>query len=500
MIFRSALSVLSLIVFAASASAQQVQWGQFNGDLKATKFSPLTQITPENVKNLRVAWRVRTGDKSDGTRPRPATAHQTEGAGKTPATVWSATPLVVNDTVYLGTPFYRIFALEPDTGKVKWIYRSEGAARSADAAGSEESRRRLLAGRDHQRRRSRARSASIIGTMDAKLHSVDADTGKPCADFGNDGMVDVNQWNVVNAKWPLSVLQPPTVYKDFLFVGWAGKDWADAEAPPGTVFALDARTGALRWTFESFRRRVAAKTGTANVWASMSIDPERGILYLPVSSPQPELLWRQPAVADPDGHVGHRARDRNRQGGLEPPARASRPVGLRHQLAADPDRHQEGRPDHSGAGADVEAGLPLRAQPHTGEPIYPIEERPVPTSTCRAKSRRRRSLMSTCRPRPWTRNGRACSGSPTSSASAHCSKQASELDLRRPVHAAELERLADLSRHDRRRGMGRRRGRSAQQYLCRQSARVWCRSTAAPARGLRQERKPAARRPAGCFR
>ncbi len=123
MIFRSALSVLSLMVFAASASAQQVQWGQFNGDLKAKKFSPLTQITPENVKNLRVAWRVRTGDKSDGTRPRPATAHQTEPArARRRPRSGRRRRLFVNDTVYLGTPFYRIFALEPDTGKVKWIY------------------------------------------------------------------------------------------------------------------------------------------------------------------------------------------------------------------------------------------------------------------------------------------------------------------------------------------------------------------------------------------
>ena len=61
------------------------------------------------------------------------------------------------------------------------------------------------------------------------------------------GIVDVNQWNRLNAKWPLSLLQPPTVFRDYLFVGWAGKDWAEAEAPPGTVFALDARTGKQVW-------------------------------------------------------------------------------------------------------------------------------------------------------------------------------------------------------------------------------------------------------------
>ena len=105
-----------------------------------------------------------------------------------------------------------------------------------------------------------------------------------------DGVVDVNQWNKENAKWPLSLLQPPTVYKDFVFVGWAGKDWADAEAPPGTIFALDARTGALRWTFHSIPKEIAAKTGTANVWASMAVDPERDILYIPVSARSPNFF------------------------------------------------------------------------------------------------------------------------------------------------------------------------------------------------------------------
>ena len=67
--------------------------------------------------------------------------------------------------------------------------------------------------------------------MDAKLHAVDADTGKQCEGFADDGVLDLNQWNTTNDKWPLSILQPPTVYKDTLFIGWAGKDWADTEAP-----------------------------------------------------------------------------------------------------------------------------------------------------------------------------------------------------------------------------------------------------------------------------
>ena len=72
-----------------------------------------------------------------------------------------------------------------------------------------------------------------------------------CTGFADNGVLDINQWNTTNDKWPLSILQPPTVYKNTLFIGWAGKDWADSEAPPGRVFAVDAQTGKLKWTFDA---------------------------------------------------------------------------------------------------------------------------------------------------------------------------------------------------------------------------------------------------------
>ena len=256
--------------------AQEQTWSTFNGDLAANKYATADQITPANVGKLQKAWEVHTGDVSNG-------------KGNKPESDWSATPLFVNNTVYLSTPFYRIFALEPDTGKVKWIYDSKSTLK---ALTQPDLKTRGVAywqaanpavGQPCQK-------IVYLGTMDAKLHAVDADTGKLCSGFGDKGILNVNQWNTVNAKWPLSLLQPPTVYKNTLFIGWAGKDWHNTAAPPGQVFAVDAQTGKLKWTFSPIPTAQVPNTGTADVWASMSVDEKNGILYLPVSSPSPNYF------------------------------------------------------------------------------------------------------------------------------------------------------------------------------------------------------------------
>ncbi|MBS0248379.1 MAG: pyrroloquinoline quinone-dependent dehydrogenase [Proteobacteria bacterium] len=250
-------------------------WYTFNGDLENRKYSTAEQITPQNVAKLTKAWEVHTGDMSDG-------------SGKASKSDWSATPLFVNNTVYVSTPFYRIFAIAPDSGKVKWTYDTHAVLKAVTQPDLKT--RGVAYWQAARPETGKACDKMVyIGTMDAKLYAVDADSGKPCDGFANKGMLDLNQWNTLNNKWPLSILQPPTVYKDTLFIGWAGKDWADAEAPPGTVFAVDARTGALKWTFNALPEDIRKKTGTANVWTSMSIDPEHGILYLPISSPSPNF-------------------------------------------------------------------------------------------------------------------------------------------------------------------------------------------------------------------
>lgn len=254
---------------------KQATWNTFNGQLDSQKYSPLTQITPQNVGKLKLAWQYHTGDMSAGN-------------GKVPASVWSATPIFANNTLYLGTPFYRIIALNPGTGKVKWTYDPHAELKALTQPDMKNRGVAYWQSSDPKAGEA-CQKIVYIGTMAAKLHAVDADTGKLCEGFADHGTLDVNRWNKVNDKWPLSLLQPPTVYKNELIFGWAGKDWADEEAPPGSIFAVNAQTGKLDWQLNFIPADIRKQTGTANVWASMSIDRQRGILYVPVSSPSPNF-------------------------------------------------------------------------------------------------------------------------------------------------------------------------------------------------------------------
>ena len=257
----------------AKVPASGPGWPSFHGQVSGAKYSPLDQITPENVGELELAWRLETGDVSDG-------------SGDLPATVWSATPIYANDLLYIGTPFYRVLAVDPATGEEVWSFDSQS---TLEALTQPALKNRGVAyweaaepveGEACQR-------IVYLGTMDAQLFALDADDGALCEDFADGGVLDVNQWNTVNDRWPLSLLQPPTIVDDHVIIGWAGNDWDWAEAPPGSVFSVDAQTGELEWTFDTIPEEIRERTGTANVWTAMSADEERGIVYLPVASPSP---------------------------------------------------------------------------------------------------------------------------------------------------------------------------------------------------------------------
>ena len=343
-------------------------WATFNGELNAQKYSPAAQITPDNVGSLTKAWEVHTGDVSTG-----------NDKNGPPASDWSATPLFVNDTIYVSTPFYRILALEPDTGRQKWAFDSKSPL--ADPTQGELKTRGVsywqspnpVAGQACQK-------IVYLGTPQGKLFAVDGDTGKPCTGFGQNGVLDINQWNTVNAKWPLSILQPPTVYKNQLFIGWSGQDWTQAVQPPGSVFAVDAQTGKLNWKLDTIPPDLDPKTGTANVWASMSIDTQNNLLFMPVSSPSPDYyggdrktdmpLTTSVTAVNPDTGKVVWSRELVHHDIWDYDVNSA-PVLV--------DLQQNGKTVPALI-QSTKQGLLFVLNRLTGEPIYPIDEKPFPAS------------------------------------------------------------------------------------------------------------------------
>ncbi len=171
------------------------------------------------MKDLKVAWEVHTGDvvrKGD---------HQTN---------WGATPLFVNNTVYIGTPLFRAFAVEPDTGKVKWIYDAAGE-KKIDNQGNKNRGVAYWASSAPEAGQP-CQKIVYLGTVQGTLHALDADTGKTVHGLRQGRHHRCQPVSTVNHKWNVGLLQPPAVYKDTLILGWAGLDWDYEVENPGTVY------------------------------------------------------------------------------------------------------------------------------------------------------------------------------------------------------------------------------------------------------------------------
>src|SRR5579863_1677532 len=117
--FAAVALIGTALLWPVRSIADGQDWSDFNGNAMAQKYSTAAQITPANIMHLAVAWSVHTGDVSEG------------GPGRGPKTAWQSTPLFVNNMLYISTPRYRVFAVAPDTGKVKWIYAAKTISNDA---------------------------------------------------------------------------------------------------------------------------------------------------------------------------------------------------------------------------------------------------------------------------------------------------------------------------------------------------------------------------------
>src|SRR3954454_8976070 len=254
-----------LLLATLLAAAPALAWEHWGGDRGGMRFSPLAQITPENIGQLVRAWEFRTGDLA------------TRAPDIMKRTKFEATPLFVEDSLIFCTPFNEVIALDPGSGAQKWRYDPKISTSQRPA--NRFVCRGVAYWRDEQAvEGAPCRSRIFTGTNDARVIALDARTGAPCADFGNNGEV---RPEIGTLEWPgeFQITSAPAVSRGVVVVGSSISDNRRVDAPQGTVRAFDARSGRPRWSFEPLQHG-GIEAGHANVWAPMSADEERGMVFL----------------------------------------------------------------------------------------------------------------------------------------------------------------------------------------------------------------------------
>ena len=419
-------SMLAVIVGCAlgvgQASAQQGatggEWRSHSGDLGATKYSPLDQITADNFADLEMVWHWLTVDthlaRSTGAGTTLVAAETLfdllEQAEPERWAEWDgvrrsltrpsiralvATPLMVNGVLYLSTALYRAAAIDARTGETLWVH--DPRAYESGSPPPLPWRHRGVAYWEDD-----GVARVFWGTGDGFLIAVDAMTGLPAEEFGDHGRVDLTDGlpraprerrDILNLL-PISSQSPPLVVRDTVIVGSSINDRAlTKEAPPGWVRAYDVRTGRPKWDFHTVPQgpdEFGADTwlddswrysGNTNVWSLMSGDDELGFAYLPIGT------------ATNDYYGGHRL---GHNLFAESLVAVDAETGQRqwhfqmvhhglwdYDLPAAPNLL-----DITVGGRQVKAVAQVSKQGFvyafdrvTGEPIWPIEERAVPTDT-----------------------------------------------------------------------------------------------------------------------
>jgi quinoprotein glucose dehydrogenase len=266
-----------LLILTAGAPAADKTWAFYGGDAGGTRYSTLKQITAANVAKLKVAWTYHTGALS------PKTDLNEKAA-------FEATPILIDGTLYLTTPFNTIIALDPASGKERWTFDPK-VDRSHDY--SEVSSRGVSAWHDASAAANAPCALRIFeGTLDARLIALDGKTGQPCAGFGKNGEIDLTRGVVFGPEFRgyYQVTSAPAIVGDLVITGSAIADNMAVDMPRGVVRAYDARTGALRWTWDPvpWAEKQTVRTGAANAWSTFAADPARDLVFVPTGSASPD--------------------------------------------------------------------------------------------------------------------------------------------------------------------------------------------------------------------
>jgi quinoprotein glucose dehydrogenase len=274
--------------FAVSAACAEAGWPHYGGDEGGLRHSPAAQITPQNVDDLVRAWTFSTGDVAK----RPARAMARANL--------EATPILVGDRLLLCTPFNEVIALDPGSGREHWRFDPEIAVNVGYGNGF--TCRGVAAWQDSAAPAGGSCSQRVfVGTNDARLIALDLSTGKPCEGFGEQGTVKIVSETPLIWPGEFQITSPAVTVGDIVVIGSSISDNARVAAPQGIVRAFDARSGELKWTWDAIPRTASdsvtqswgdswQSVGHANVWAPMSVDAKRGLIFLPTSSPSPDFF------------------------------------------------------------------------------------------------------------------------------------------------------------------------------------------------------------------
>ncbi len=368
-------------------AASPADWPAYGRDPGGSRYSPLVDINRENVKDLKIAWTYRTGDSAEGKKTRSSTAFQ-------------MTPIMVDGTLYITTPFNRAIALNPETGAELWAYDpkidlSRGYDNQLNSRGlSTWLDSKLRPGQPGRRR-------IFIGTNDARLIALDAATGKPCADFGQNGQVDLSPGVAIKRAGEYQVTSPPAVINDVVIVGSAIGDNQRVDAPSGVVRAYDARTGKLRWAWDAAppenKKSRAAKSaketasakdskqqasayplGSTNVWSIISVDAARDLVFLPTGNTSPDYYGGERNGSD--YYSSSVVALRGSTGKVVWHFQTVHHDIWDYDIPAEPALitvRRNGR-DIPAVAVATKMGHLFILHRETGKPLFPVEERPVP--------------------------------------------------------------------------------------------------------------------------
>ena len=269
-----AVGLLSVV----RAQSPQVEWTHYANDAGGSRYSPLTDVDAAKLSRLQVAWQWKHWET-------PLKEYAT-----TPGQ-FESTPLMIDGTLYVTTPYNSLAALDAETGKEKWRFDGHAYELGQLLSGSGWKLRGTAVWRDRGQTR-------IFLNSRHRLVQLDAATGKPVASFGNNGAVSLTDGLPrIGDVTHVSQSSPPIVYRDLVIVGSQVPDRVQLPDPMGYVQAFDARTGQRVWAFSTIPQSATApgaetweneswkRNGHANVWAPMALDEQRSLLYLPTSTP-----------------------------------------------------------------------------------------------------------------------------------------------------------------------------------------------------------------------